>query len=204
MRKEFIKLIDAKRLARGLTRKDLAEQLGMSAKQIYALLNDESLEPRPTTLRKLSEFVGLDLKRATSNEALELAARYRIDIKSDVARVEVFNFEELNVHNNRITDVQKTLYRLAVPYTYVDMATDPFAVKINTDDFIGLGIDKGMILFCATTTVADNPNASYIVKRVAMDKPIIVSGKEAKSLRYKVLAKIYSVLMLINNEKESD
>lgn len=204
MRKEFIKLIDAKRRAKGLSRKDLADMLGMSPKQVSLLLNDESVTPRPMTMNKLSEFVGIDLNRATGREALDLATRYTVDIKSDVARVEVFNFDELRVHQNAIPETQKTLYRLAIPYSYVDMARDPFGVKINTDQFISLGIDKGMILFCSKTSVADNPDSSYIVKRVAMNEPVIVSGKEAKSLRFKVLAKIHSVLMIVNNEKEGE
>ena len=80
MRKEFIKLIDAKRRAKGLSRKDLADMLDMSPKQVSLLLNDESVTPRPMTINKLSEFVGIDLNRATGREALDLATRYTVEV----------------------------------------------------------------------------------------------------------------------------
>lgn len=189
MRKEFIDLLDVRRIALGLRKQDLAIRLGVTPKTVSQWYNDETVQLSPAMINKISEVLGIDFNNVSP---AILGAPINKDNKVSeytypVTFIPLYDISTTRYENGVLKGIIKN--NITVPLELINGYKNSFALYIDTDIYSNIGINKGDIVIGSNINsefyiVAVNNNLQINYKLGVNKTTLVISGVSAHIKKY--------------------
>lgn len=186
MRKEFIELLDVRRIAMGLRKQDLAELLEVTPKTISQWYNDENVQLSPAMINKISEKLGIDFKNI-SPAILGTPINKDKDYTMPLIFIPLYSITSTTYSNGILKGT--VLNNITVPSVLVNDYKNSFALYIDTEIYNNIGINKGDIVIASNNDsdffiVAINGNLQINYKLAVNKDTLVISGIAAHIKKY--------------------
>lgn len=181
MRKEFIQLLDARRIALGLRKQDLANVLGVSSKTVSQWYNDESIQLSANMINRISDKLGIDFKNI-SPVVLGTPIKQEKEYTMPIISIPMYSISNTTYNNNILKGT--ILNNIIVPCVLVNNYENSFALYIDIEKYNNIGINKGDIVIASNNDgnffiVAINGNLQINYKLAVDDNTLVISGVSA-------------------------